>query len=98
LILGDASDFDGQFGNNPFGRQNVLFSPTDVWALVLTRSYQKKSFGAPQEAIKTALLLKWTAKAMWKPFGTVGCSAVPMETPNLTASWCRLAPPIAYAS
>jgi hypothetical protein len=32
--------------------------------------YQTKSFGAPQEAINRALQFKWTAKAMWKRFGT----------------------------
>jgi hypothetical protein len=39
------------------------------------RLYENKSFGAPYEATKTALLFKWIPKAIWKPFGTVGCSA-----------------------
>jgi hypothetical protein len=39
------------------------------------KPYQTKSFGAPKEAVRTALLFKRIATPTWKPFGTIGCSA-----------------------
>jgi len=47
--------------------------------LIAKRLSQAKSFGAAREVMNTALLFRWIAKAMWKPFGTVGRSAGPYQ-------------------
>ncbi|PYT96720.1 MAG: hypothetical protein DMG38_22740 [Acidobacteria bacterium] len=100
LILGSTTCDNSEWNQLTADRRGV-----GSWADLASRShsqraqgdrmpYQTNSFGAPQEAIKMSLQFKRMAAAVWKPFGTVGCSAGQCQSKYRIS----LTPPIAYAS
>lgn len=58
-------------------RQTGFRTPKGFRTSETTREmvHQTKSFDTHREAIKTAFLFKWIARATWRPFGTVGYDA-----------------------